>query len=196
MSDFPAGNFASQADLDRAIANWRRHTPLHKGTAGVLIAERDAVPSLKGHWILNVFDGDIERDAYGLVRNRLVDQLDGYNLVTTNGKGTILDRLYGLGGIGAVTKMGVGTDNTAAAVGNSSLTAVDYGPAAFDSTPTRSSLVVTSLQTWSTSQGNITWAELGSFTAANVLLNRIAPIGPYTKTSANAIIASLALTQA
>lgn len=169
--------------MDAAIAEARRDLP------------HDAIPSMKGHWVLKVFEGDIVKDSSGRILNPLVDELDGYNLVTTVGKGTILDRLYGLSSIGAVTKMGVGTSNTAAAVGDTALTAVDYGPAAFDSTPTRSSLTVTSLQTWSTSQGNITWAELGSFTAANALLNRLAPIGPYTKTSANAIQVSLALTQ-
>lgn len=150
---------------------------------------------MKGHWTLNVFEGDVVKDNYGRILNPKVDCLDGYNLVTTAGKGTILDRLYGLGAIGAVTKMGVGTSNTAAAIGDTSLTAVDYGPAAFDGTPSRASLVVTSTQTWSTSQGNIVWAELGEFTAANVLLNRIAPIGPYTKTSSVSILVSLALTQ-
>ncbi len=184
MSDLWApGGFGSQRDMDAAIADARASLP------------RDVIPDMKGHWTLKVYEGDVVKDDYGRIVNPLVDELDGYNLVTTAGKGTILDRLYALGGIGAVTKMGVGTSNTAAAVGDTSLTAVDYGPAAFDATPTRASLVVTSLQTWSTSQGNITWAELGEFTAANVILNRIAPIGPYTKTSANAILVSLALTQ-
>lgn len=180
--------FGSQHALDAAITDLRRNTPP--------AVQRDAIPSLKGHWTMHVWDGDVEYDANGLIRNRLVDTLDGYNLVTTAGKGTILDRLYGLSTILAVAKMGVGTSNTAAAVGDTSLTAVDYGPAAFDSTPTRSGLVVTSIQTWTTAQGNITWAELGEFTAANVMLNRIAPIGPYTKTSANAITVTLQLTQA
>lgn len=184
MSDLWVPNgFGSQRDMDAAIADARASLP------------RDSIPDLKGHWVLKVYEGDVVKDDYGRIRNRLVDELDGYNLVTTSGKGIILDRLYGLSAVGVVAKMGVGTDNTAAAAGNTSLTAVDYGPAAFDATPTRSSLVVTSLQTWSTSQGNIAWAELGSFTAANGMLNRIAPIGPYTKTSANAILVSLALTQ-
>lgn len=178
----PSG-FASKRDMDNAIREARSNFA------------SDAIPGLKGHWTLRVYEGDIVKDDQGRVRNPLVDELDGYNLVTTVGKGIILDRLYGLSSVGAITKMGVGTSNTAAAIGDTSLTAVDYGPAAFDSTPTRSSLVVTSLQTWSTSQGNIAWAELGSFTAANALLNRLAPIGPYTKTSANSIQVSLALTQ-
>lgn len=179
-------SFGSARDLDRHVAELRASTP-----ASML----DRVPELKGHWILKVHEGDIVKDDYGRILNPLVDVLDGYNLVTTVGKGTILDRLYALGSIGAVTKIGVGTDNTAAAVGNTTLTAVDYGPAAFDSLPTRASLVVTSQQTYSTAQGNITWAEIAEFTAANAMLNRIAPIGPYTKTSANSIIAVLQLTQ-
>lgn len=176
-------SFGSQRDLTRALNSARN------GGAVDLIAP------MTGHWILRAYEGDVVRDDYGRVRNPLVDELDGYNLVTTSGKGIILDRLYGLSSILAVVKMGVGTSNTAAAVGNTSLTAVDYGPAAFDGTPTRASLVVTSQQTWSTSQGNITWAELGEFTAANSMLNRIAPIGPYTKDNTVSIVVFLQLTQ-
>lgn len=185
MNDFDSG-FSSRRELDRAVADLKASMPGRLG---------DTLVAPKGHWVLRAFEGDIVKDDYGRILNRKVDELDGYNLVTTSGKGIILDRLYGLSSILAVVKMGVGTSNTAAAVGNTSLTAADYGPAAFDSTPTRSTLTVTSLQTWSTSQGNITWAELGEFTAANSMLNRIAPIGPYTKDSSVSILVSLALTQ-
>lgn len=155
----------------------------------------DALPPVKGHWLMNVYEGDIERDDYGRIRNPLVDQLEGENLVTTSGKGIILDRLFGLSAVGAITKLGVGTSNTAAAIGDTALTGVDYGPAAFDGTPTRASLTVTASQTYSTAQGNLTWAELGAFNAANVMLNRIAPIGPFTKTSAVSVQVFLQLTQ-
>lgn len=181
-----ASGFGSERMLDAAVADLRRNSPP---------AVRELLAPMKGHWTMQVYEGDVVKDDYGRVTNPLVDELDGYNLVTTSGKGIILDRLYGLSAIGAVTKMGVGTSNTAAAIGNTSLTAVDYGPAAFDGTPTRSSLVVTSIQTWSTSQGNIAWAELGEFTAANSMLNRLAPVGPYTKDNTVAITVTLQLTQ-
>lgn len=179
--------FESKLEMDKAVADFRRNA----SPTAVL----EHLPPLEGHWILDVWEGDVVKDDYGRVLNRKVAQLDGYNLVTTSGKGIILDRLYGLSAIGVVAKMGVGTSNTAAAVGNTSLTAVDYGPAAFDGTPVRSSLAVTSIQTWSTAQGNIAWAELGEFTAANGMLNRIAPIGPYTKDNTVSITVTLVLTQ-
>lgn len=194
---------------------------------------KDHVPELKGHWRLDVYEGDIvwskltarqrlENSLWraeaslpavmrngrkrGLCRgdrmhvptrtNKLLQTIEGDNLVTTSGKGLILDRLYALSAVGQVTKTGVGTSNTAAAVGDTALTAVSYGAAAaFDSTPTRAGLVVTSIQTFLTTDANFAWAELGLFNAANVMLNRIAPVGPFTKSSAVSIVVTVQLTQ-
>ncbi len=197
---------------------------------------KDKSPELKGHWKLDIYEGDIKwskltlkqklnnkfwdleallpskfRDSkqprrikdgikyYVPVRlNTLLDTLEGDNLVTTSGKGIILDRLYNMPGspTGAVTKMGVGTSSTAAAVGDTSLTGVNYSAAAaFDALPTRSGLVATSIQTFLTTDANFAWAELGEFNAANTMLNRIAPIGPFTKSSAVSIVVTVQLTQ-
>lgn len=153
----------------------------------------DAVPLFKGHYRADVYEGDIIRDRKGRVINKHLDRFEGKNLVTTVGKGLIMDRLYGLSAVGAMTRLGVGTSNTAAAVGNTTLTGGVF--VAFDSTPIRSSLTVTSQATFGTGTANITWAEMGSDNSTT-LLSRIAPIGPFTKTSAVSIIVIYALTQA
>lgn len=129
----------------------------------------------------------------GRILNRKVGEFGGDNLVVTVGKQMIMDRLYGLSAVGAMTRLGVGTSNTAAAVGNTALTGGVF--VAFDSTPTRSSLTVTSQATFGTGTANITWAEMGSDNGTT-LLSRIAPIGPFTKTSAVSIIVVYQLTQA
>lgn len=149
---------------------------------------------LKGHWRLDVYKGDIVKDEHGRILNELERVIEGENLVTTSGKGMLMDRLYGLSGVGAMTQMGVGTSNTAANVADTTLTGLVLQ--AFDATPTRSGLVVTSIATFGTGTANITWAELGSFNATPTMLNRIAPIGPFSKTSAVSIVVTLTLTQA
>ncbi len=180
----------------------------------------DANNELLGHWTLDVYEGDIRRERLpfrqrawnlvadarwkllrrpsshyhrGRVLNPLVETITGTNLVTTVGKQLILDRLFGLSAVGAMTRTGVGTSNTAAAVGNTSLTGGVF--VAYDSTPTRSSLTVTTVTTFGTGTANIVWAELG-MDNGTTLLNRIAPIGPFTKTSAVSIIVTVTLTQA
>lgn len=153
----------------------------------------DDTPPLKAHWCLDVYEGDIDYDAGGNITNRLVETIEGDNLVVTVGKQMILDRLFGLSGVGAMTRIGVGTSNTAAAVGNTSLTAGVFK--VYDATPTRSSLTVTCITTFGTSEANIVWAELG-MDNGTTLLNRIAPIGPFTKTTAVSIVVTVTLTQA
>lgn len=154
----------------------------------------DAV-ELHGHWTLDVYKGDIERDIEGNIVNDLVNTIEGDNLVTTTGKGLLLDRLFGVAGAGAaVTQMGVGTSATAAAVGDTTLTGLVLQ--AFDSTPTRTSLSVTCIATYGTAAANIVWAELGMFNAVPTMFNRIAPIGPFTKTSAVSIVVTVVVTQA
>lgn len=144
------------------------------------------MPSLRGHWKLDIYRGD-ERGAESLLRT-----IEGDNLITTVGKDLILDRLFGLGGAAAMTRIGVGTSATAAAVGNTSLTSGVFK--AFDSTPTRSAETVTCVATFGTSDANITWQELG-MDNGTTLLNRIAPIGPFTKSSAVSIVVTVTLTQ-
>ena len=147
----------------------------------------------KGHWKLDVYNGDITKDEQGNILNKLVETIEGENLITTVGKQMIMDRLYGLSAIGAMTRTGVGTSNVAAAVGDTALTGSTF--VAFDATATRSGLVVTSVTTFGTAVANIVWAELG-LDNGTILLNRIAPIGPITKTSALSIVVTVTITQA
>lgn len=181
------------------------------------INERAAVA--RGHFKLEVYEGDVRREKLplkqklwnlyadtrwkvfrtpsshyyrGKVLNNLVETIERDNLIVTVGKQMILDRLFGLSAVGAMTRTGVGTSNTAAAVGNTSLTGGVFK--SYDSTPTRSSLTVTTVTTFGTADANITWAELG-MDNGTTLLNRIAPIGPFTKTSAVSIVVTVTITQ-
>jgi len=156
------------------------------------IAEHDTNSGLVGHWVLDVYEGDIVRDADGNILNEQVDRLEGHNLITTVGKQMIMDRLFGLSGVGAMSRCGVGTSATAAAVGNTTLTSGAFK--VFDSTPTRSSLTVTAVTTFGTGDANINWQELG-LDNGTTLLNRIAPIGPFSKTNAVSIIVTVTVTQ-
>lgn len=153
----------------------------------------DTNMKLLGHWILDVYDGDIKKDAAGRILNRQVDRLEGENLIVTVGKQMILDRLFGLSGVGAMTRIGVGTSNTAAAVGDTALTGGVF--VAYDATPIRAGLVVTAIATFGTGTANIVWAEL-AMDNSTTMLNRIAPIGPFTKTSAVSIVVTVTITQA
>lgn len=152
----------------------------------------DTAPTIHGHWVLDVYAGDIARDADGTILNEQVDRLEGHNLVTTVGKQLILDRLFGLSGQAAMSRTGVGTSATAAAVGNTSLTGGVFK--AYDAAATRSGSTVTSVTTFGTGDANISWNELG-MDNGTTLLNRIAPIGPFGKTSAVSIIVTVTLTQ-
>ena len=178
----------------------------------------DDVSLLKGRYRADVYEGDVRRERlplwqsvwnmfadirwrlfrlpashyyWGRVLNHKVGEFGGDNLVVTVGKQVLMDRLYGLSAVAAVSRMGVGTSNTAAAVGNTSLTGGVFK--VFDATPIRSSLTVTSITTFATGEANIAWAEMGQDNATT-LLSRVAPIGPFTKTSAVSIVLSYALT--
>lgn len=152
----------------------------------------DETGDLIGLWRLDVYEGDIEKDADGNILNKLVKTIEGKNLIVTVGKEMIMDRLFGLSGVGAMSRIGVGTSGTAAAIGDTSLTGGVFK--AYDSTPTRSSLTVTSVTTFGTSDANINWQELG-MDNGTTLLNRIAPIGPFNKTSAVSIVVTVTITQ-
>lgn len=156
------------------------------------IEKHDDAPGLMGHWVLDVYEGDIVRDDDGNILNNHVTTIEGDNLVVTVGKRMILDRLFGLSGVGAMTRIGVGTSATAAAVGDTSLTGSSFK--VYDSTPTRSAQTVTCITTFGTGDANLNWQELG-MDNGTTLLNRIAPIGPFNKTSAVSIIVTVTLTQ-
>lgn len=163
---------------------------------------KDKVPKLKGYWKLEVYEGDVERDENGNILNKLVEILEGENLVVTTGKGLLLDRLFALGTPPTqANSMGVGNSATAAAVGDTQLLGSAPAPAlfAFDSLPTRAGLVVTCVRTFATAEGNMNWQELAIFNGVvngtSIMLNRIAPIGPFNKTSAVSIVTTVQLTQ-
>ena len=145
----------------------------------------DEPVKLKGLWMFETFDA----------KGELVESFTKENLITTVGKGLSLDRLFGLSSAIAIAGMAVGTSATAAAVGDTAITAAVYK--AFDSTPTRSSLTVTGFTTFSTSEANINIQEAGLLTASGgVLFNRLAPVGPFNKTSAVSLKITVQITQA
>ena len=155
----------------------------------------EQIPVVKGHWKIEIYKGDKQ------TTENLEQIIEGDNLVVTLGKQILLDRLFGLGGVAALTHMGVGTDSTAAAVEQTKLNptvagSVDFN--AFDSTPTRSSQTVTCVATGGTADGNFSWNELGLANSATNdgthLFNRIV-IGPFSKTSAVSIVVTVTITQ-
>jgi hypothetical protein len=181
----------------------------------------DVLPGQSGRWLLEVHDGDVERRPLtpeqvrenalfaglypeapyplhvGAIVSRPIDRFVGHNVVSTNGKGLLLDRLFGITAT-AVTHMGVGATAAAAVVGD---TQIGSTPTilAFDALPIRASLVVSCIRTFATGEANISWNELamlnGPTNGTSILLNRIAPIGPFAKTSAVSIAATCQVTQ-
>jgi hypothetical protein len=149
---------------------------------------------LKGIWTFTAYEGDKVHDKFGQVRNPVVWQQTKTNLITTVGKGLMLDRLFGLSAAVALAGTAVGTSSTAAAVGDTALTNPAYK--AFASTPTRSGLVVTAVTSYLTSEANITIAEAGLMTASGgVLFNHLAPIGPFAKSTAVSLDITTQITQ-
>lgn len=149
----------------------------------------------RGIWTFTAYEGDKECDEFGRVLNPVVWTQTRENLITTVGKQLVLDRLFGLASAVAVSGTAVGTSSTAAAIGDTSITNPAYK--AFASTPTRSSLTVTALTSYLTSEANINIQEAGLLTASGgVLLNRLAPIGPFNKTSAVSLDVQIQITQA
>lgn len=151
----------------------------------------------KHHWIVKLLGTQWYSRIFGRLQilNRKLSEVSGENLITTSGKGLILDRIFGLSSVTAIAGLAVGTSATAAAVGDTAITGAVYK--AFEATPTRSSLTVTGSVLYGTAEANITIQEAGALTGSGgTLLNRIAPIGPFTKTAATSIRVTLQLTQA
>lgn len=187
----------------------------------------DLIKPMKGYWKCEVFEGEVERRDItaeqhrenqilrvglghswtaplhvGEIVSKPIDIFEGDNLVTTGGKGLLLDRLYETAGFPAkISATGVGNSLTAAVVGDTQLLGAAPAPVlkVFDSVPTRAGLVVTSVTTFATGDGNQNWQELGEFNGVtngiSIMLNRIAPIGPFNKTSAVSIVVTVTLTQ-
>lgn len=145
----------------------------------------DVFPPLKAHWKLEVFEGDS--------RDKLLQTIEGENLVVTVGKQMILDRLFGLSAVGAMTRIGAGTSGTAAALGDTALTGATFKTYA-DGTPSRLGSVVTCTALFLTGDANFVWRELG-MDNGTTLLNRFI-IAAFTKTSAVSVIVTCVVTQA
>lgn len=182
----------------------------------------DTIAAPHGHWMLQVYDGDVERAPLspederenelfaslyptcpyplhaGRIVSRPIDTYEGDNLVVTAGKGLYLDRLYALGAAVALTHMGVGATATAAVVGDVQLGSTPTLKV-FDALPSRAGLVTTALTTFATGEANISWNELAQFNGptngTSTMYNRVAPIGPFVKSSAVAIGATVTITQ-
>jgi hypothetical protein len=181
----------------------------------------DRLSTPRGHWVLDFFEGDVERVPLtpeqrrenedfrllhpdvpyplhiGRIVSRPIDTYQGDNVISTNGKGLLLDRLFGITAT-AVTSMGVGATAAAAVAADTQLGSTPT-ILAFDALPTRASLVVTCVRTFATGEANISWNELamfnGTVNGTSTMLNRIAPIGPFVKTSAVSIAATCQVTQ-
>jgi hypothetical protein len=154
----------------------------------------DANSSPVGVWGFTVYDGDVFYNEHGRVMNEILHQWHQTNLITTAGKGLILDRIFGLASVVTIAGTAVGTSATAAAVGDTAITGAVYQ--AFDATPTRSGLVVTAITTFGTSGANINIQEAGLLTTGGgTLLNRLAPVLSFTKTSAMSLAISTTISQ-
>lgn len=161
---------------------------------------------LQGHFKLEIYRGDAlvngkpRADAWK--RRHLDGVIEGDNTIVTNGKQLLLDRLFSTAGFGGpINSMGVGNSATASGASDTQLLGAAPVPVlqALDSTPTRAALVVTCISTFATGTANQVWAELGLFNGVtngtSIMLNRIAPIGPFTKTSAVSIVVTVTVTQ-
>lgn len=154
----------------------------------------DTSPPLIGEWTFTAYEGNKILDALGNILNRVIWQQTATNLIVTTGKQLMLDRLFGLSGAAALSGLAVGTSATAAAIGDTTITSAAYK--AFASTPTRSGLVVTAVTSYTTAEANINIQEAGLLTASGgVLFNRLAPIGPFNKTTAVALDVTVQITQ-
>lgn len=155
---------------------------------------QDTTTPLIGEWTFTAYYGDKILDSLGIVLNRVAWQLSATNLIVTTGKQLMLDRLFNLGGAAALSGLAVGTSGTTAVVGDTTITNPAYK--AFASTPTRSGLVVTAVTSYTTAEANINIQEAGLMTASGgVLFNRLAPIGPFNKTTAVSLDVTVQITQ-
>ena len=129
---------------------------------------------------------------------------EGHNLITTNGKGLILDRLLG-NAVAAPSAMGVGSGTTAPALADTQLQGASNFIQLFDdgtggkfASPSRSGLTNSYFVTYGTGVANFDHRELaifnGTVNGTSTMLNRAA-LSSYVKTSANAVAYLYQLTQ-
>lgn len=164
------------------------------GDSGFIVIED--LETCRGIWTATVYDGDKEYNDHGRCITPVLFEAVYENLITTVGKQQVLDRLFGLvaGSVLKIAGTAVGTSATAAAVGNTTITGEVFK--LFASEPTRSSLTVTALTSYTTAEANISIQEVGLLTAASgILFNRVAPFLSFTKTSAVALDITTQVTQ-
>lgn len=162
----------------------------------------DNIGNLIGLHQFTAYVGDIEKDENGNITNQVAYESPVIkNIIVTNGKNLALDRLFGLGGATQITSVGVGTDSTAAAVGQTQLNPTVAGTVLIqtaDAGTARSAQTVTITSTFGTGVANFTWNEAGLFTGntngTSVLFNRVI-IGPFAKTTAVSIVYQTTVTQ-
>lgn len=151
---------------------------------------------------MTAYEGDVVRDEAGRVLNRVAwRSLPTANLIVTVGKDLMLDRLFGLASAVALTSVGVGTDSTAAAVGQIKLNPTVTGSVLLqtaDGGTARAAEVVTITSTFGTGVANFSWNEWGLFNGnvngTSVMFDRTV-FGPFTKTSAVSIVLQATITQ-
>lgn len=167
----------------------------------------ERVPDLLGLHRFVAYEGDVEYEENdeGLLvpANPVVfDSGVTKNLIVTSGKNLILDRLFGLSGPpAAISSIGVGTDSTAAAVGQTQLNPSVAGSVLLqtaDAGTVRSGQTVTIKSTFGTGVANFNWNEAGLFNGntngTSTMFNRVI-IGPFNKTSAVSIVYTATVTQ-
>jgi hypothetical protein len=148
-----------------------------------------------GVWTATLYDGDKVYNDHGRCLTPVLWSLSKTNLITTIGKGQILDRLLPVASVPLqLNGLAVGTSATAAAVGDSAITGAVYK--AWAATPVRAALVATGTVSYTTAEANIAIAEAGGLSAAaGLLFNRVAPFLSFTKTASFALDLTLSLTQ-
>jgi hypothetical protein len=179
----------------------------------------DELPELQGAARFLVFDGEVADQAREVsvlpdegpywIREGgrifvprpkpIVDSGWKKNTIVTNGKGLLLDRLFGLAAAVAITSIGIGASLTASAVTDTQLGTTPTLQTQDATFPSRAALVVTNQGTFATGVANVNWQECalfnGNTNGTSVMLDRIAPIGPFTKTAAVSIILQITITQ-
>lgn len=173
-----------------------------------LEAAETMVKNLVGLHSFIAYEGDVEyvENDFGVMApaNPVLYRSPVYkNLITTVGKNHMLDRLFGFTSpvnSTAIGFVGVGNSATAAAVTDTVLLGASNLFQAADAGASRTTNVATIKSTFGTGVANFVWNEAGiSNNSTNlatnmVLFNRVI-IGPFTKTTAVAIIYTTTITQ-
>lgn len=159
----------------------------------------DRIAEAHGLWRFDVYEGDVEYNDCGRVINPLVKSWSQENLIVNVGKQLTMARLFNVSTVVSaatpISGTAVGTSATAAAVTDTAITGAVYQ--AFDSTPSQAGAVITAVTTYATGTANINIQEAGLLTAsAGLLLNRLAPVLSFTKTTAVSLAITTTITQA